>query len=68
MNPQRAANRDVLQKAASGKAKSKSKSKPVLSEEDQRFYDLGFRTLPGRAGAEPVTNEMVNRIREKDGI
>jgi hypothetical protein len=46
----------------------KSKSKPVLSAEDQKFYDLGFRTFPSRAGAEPVTNEMVNRIREEEGI
>jgi hypothetical protein len=52
----------VTQKAAKGKAK------PSLSDEDQRFYDLGFRTFPSRAGAEPVTNEHVNRIREELGI
>ena len=46
----------------------KGKAKPALSDEDQRFYDLGFRTFPSRAGAEPVTNEHVNQIREELGI
>jgi hypothetical protein len=54
----------TTQKAVSRKAKSK----PALSVEDQRFYDLGFRTFPSRAGAEPVTNEHVNQIREELGI
>ena len=54
----------VLQKSTSAKAKSKQ----VLSDEDQRFYDLGFRTLPNREGVTGVTNELVNRIREQDGI
>lgn len=57
-------NPSALQNATSGKAGSKQS----LSDEDQRFYDLGFRTFPSRAGAEPVTNEMINRIRDKDGI
>ena len=52
------------QKAVSGKAKSK----PTLSEEDQKFYDLGFRTLPNREGVTGVTNELINRIREEEGI
>jgi len=54
----------VSQKATSAKAKSKQ----VLSDEDQRFYDLGFRTLPNREGVTGVTNELVNRIREEEGI
>ena len=54
----------VTQKATRGK----SKSKQVLSDEDQRFYDIGFRTLPNREGVTGVTNELVNRIREQDGI
>lgn len=57
-------NPTVLQKAAS----RKTKSKPALSAEDQRFYDLGFRTLPNREGVTGVTNELINRIREQDGI
>ncbi len=52
----------VIQKAV------KDKAKPSLSDEDQRFYDLGFRTLPNREGVGGVTNELVNRIREKEGI
>ena len=42
--------------------------KPPLSDEDQRFYDLGFRTLPNREGVGPITNEMINRIRDEEGI
>ncbi len=57
-------NPGTLQKVAS----RKTKSKPALSAEDQRFYDLGFRTLPNREGVTGVTNELVNRIREQDGI
>ena len=54
----------TTQKAASVKAKSKQ----ALSAEDQRFYNLGFRTLPNREGVTGVTNELVNRIREQEGI
>ena len=56
--------RSALQKPAS----TVEGEKPPLSDEDQRFYDLGFRTFPSRAGAEPVTNEMINRIRDEEGI
>ena len=54
----------VLKKAGSGKAKAK----PTLNAEDQQFYDLGFRTLPNREGATSVTNELINRIRQDEGI
>ena len=54
----------TTQKAASVKAKSKQ----ALSAEDQRFYNLGFRTLPNREGVTGVTNELVNRIPEQEGI
>lgn len=62
--------RSALQNAAASNnsPSSTSRASQVLSDEDQRFYDLGFRTFPSRAGAEPVTNEMINRIRDKDGI
>ncbi len=60
--------RAALQSPAAGKKATKANSKQTLSDEDQRFYDLGFRTFPSRAGAEPVTNEHVNRIREELGI
>lgn len=57
-------NPDALQKASGGKAKPKQD----LSAEDQRFYDLGFRVLPNRQGVPGVTNALVNRIREEEGI
>jgi hypothetical protein len=41
---------------------------PTLSAEDQRFYELGFKTLPHREGVGTVTNDMVNRIRDEEGI
>jgi hypothetical protein len=41
---------------------------PTLSAEDQRFYELGFKTLPHREGVGAVTNDMVNRIRDEEGI
>ncbi len=52
----------TAQKAAKGKAKS------ALSDEDQQFYELGFRTLPNREGVTGVTNELVNQIRDEEGI
>ena len=60
----------ILQNAAASQMPvgSKTKQKSVLSVEDQRFYDLGFRTLPNREGVTGVTNELVNRIREEEGI
>lgn len=54
----------ILQKTI----KTKAKPKQALSAEDQRFYDLGFRTLPNREGVTGVTNELINRIREEEGI
>lgn len=54
----------VTQKTTNGKAKSKQ----ALNAEDQRFYDLGFRTLPNREGVTGVTNELINRIRDEEGI
>lgn len=57
-------NPTVSQKATGGKAKSKQ----ALSAEDQQFYDLGFRTLPNREGVTGVTNEMIDRIRDEEGI
>jgi hypothetical protein len=33
---------------------------------DSRFRALGFRTLPARGGI--VTNELINQLREREGI
>jgi hypothetical protein len=60
--------RAALQNPAVTQKTAKGKAKPALSADDQRFYDLGFRTLPNREGVTGVTNELVNRIREEEGI
>lgn len=60
--------RKALQSPAVDQKATKSKAKRALSDEDQRFYDLGFVTLPNREGVTGVTNELVNRIREQEGI
>ena len=57
-------NPSALQNATSGKAGSKQS----LSDEDQRFYDLGFVTLPNREGVTGVTSELIKRIRDEEGI
>ena len=33
---------------------------------DQRFQSLGFQTLPARGGI--VTNELINQLREREGV
>ena len=33
---------------------------------DSRFHALGFRTLPARGGI--VTTELINQLREREGI
>ncbi len=38
------------------------------SEIDRKFRALGLVTLPNREGVTGVTNELVNRIREAEGI
>lgn len=54
----------VLKQTGSAQANAK----PALNDEDQQFYDLGFRTLPNREGITGVSNELINRLREDDGI
>jgi hypothetical protein len=43
-----------------------SKAKPAKDTIDGRFQALGFCTLPARGGI--VTNEMINQLREREGI
>lgn len=38
----------------------------VNDEIDARFRELGFSTLPSRGGV--VTNELINQLREREGI
>lgn len=40
--------------------------KPGADDIDSRFQALGFRTLPPRGGL--VTNELINRLREQEGV
>ncbi len=54
----------------------RTKSKPPVNTQEaidaQRrerlFKELGFKPFPSRVGGGLVTNEMVNRIREEEGI
>ena len=43
-----------------------SAEKPFEDEVDTRFRTLGFRTLPARGGI--VTNELIDRLREQEGV
>jgi hypothetical protein len=61
--------RSALQASTQPTKKSSKKTAAMTqSEREKRFYELGFRTFPSRAGGPMVTNEMVNRIREEEGI
>ena len=39
---------------------------PAEDEIDIHFRTLGFRTLPARGGI--VTNELIDRLREQEGV
>jgi hypothetical protein len=61
--------RNALQASAQASKSNTKKSKALTqSEMNKRFHELGFRTFPSRAGGPMVTNELVNRIREEEGI
>jgi hypothetical protein len=60
--------RSALQASSNAsKSTGKKSSSMSQSEIDKQFYDLGFRTLPNREGV-VVTNELINRIRDEEGI
>jgi hypothetical protein len=60
--------RSALQASAKPTKSTAKKSASISqSEIDKRFYELGFRTLPNREGV-VVTHELINRIREEEGI
>jgi hypothetical protein len=46
----------------------KTKDKPFESATERKLREMGFVTLPNREGVTGVTNELVNRIREEEGI
>lgn len=61
--------RSALQSSGNSSSGDRDKTAALSqSEMDKRFHALGFRTFPSRAGGPMVTNEMVNRIREEEGI
>jgi hypothetical protein len=55
-----------LQAISSAKAKTPSHKAMSKAELDAKFHAMGFRTIPSRGGV--VTNELVNQIREEEGI
>jgi hypothetical protein len=46
---------------------SKRRATPE-TDVDRAFRELGFKPFPSRAGGGLVTNEMINRIRDEEGI
>jgi len=44
------------------------KTEPIETDTARKLREMGFVTFPIRAGGGLVTNEMVNRIREEEGI
>lgn len=60
---------EIMRGALSGSAagtEGGAGKKPAADGVDSRFQALGFRTLPARGGI--VTNEMINQLREREGI
>ncbi len=63
---------EVMRRALSGSATEVAGG--AVSQKDdghdddinRRFQALGFRTLPARGGI--VTNELINQLREREGI
>lgn len=61
--------RIALQSSASTQmASTQVKKKQATSAVDQQFLALGFVTLPQRTGVGPISNALVNRIRDEEGI
>jgi len=59
----------IMRSALNGPAVATTASpaeKQAVKGIDSRFQALGFRTLPARGGI--VTNEMINQLREREGI
>ncbi len=61
--------RIILQNPQTLQAPKKSGKKQMAeSEIDRKFREMGFVTFPSRKGGGVATNEMINRIREEEGI
>lgn len=60
---------EIMRHALSGSAVDTTRNhvvKPSGNDVDRRFQALGFRTLPARGGI--VTNELINQLREREGV
>jgi hypothetical protein len=57
---------EIMRNALSGSAVNSLAEGPTNDSIDSRFHALGFRTLPARGGI--VTNELINQLREREGI
>lgn len=60
---------EIMRRALSGTtddSAGSSSAEPTGNGVDSRFQALGFRTLPARGGI--VTNEIINQLREREGI
>ncbi len=55
-----------LQALHSVQAKPKTHKTMSAKELDAKFHAMGFRTIPSRGGV--VTNELINQIRDEEGI
>jgi hypothetical protein len=61
--------RKALQNQTSSKEVArKDKARKNESATEQKLREMGFVTFPTRTGGGTVTNEMINRIREEEGI
>ena len=59
---------EIMRRALSGPAVDAGSLAGSQTDDgiDSRFHSLGFRTLPARGGI--VTNELINQLREREGI
>jgi hypothetical protein len=57
--------RKALQGKPAGRGRAKTKAQ-AESDIDRKFRALGFNPLPSRGGV--ITNELINEIREREGI
>jgi hypothetical protein len=61
--------RNALQASAkSSKSSVKTKNKTPETETARKLREMGFVTLPNREGITGITNDLVNRIRDEEGI
>lgn len=62
--------RAALQASATqiNKPASAKRRAPPETEVDRVVRELGFKPFPSRVGGGLVTNEMINRVRDEEGV